>query len=135
RRDTPRQEPTLGKLQRQLRLLVPHVEELARPHIAHPCRPSVDEHGVSDAEPTTAHAAAAALPRELLITPADHNAALFRALNAISNALNTARGWLAPKIQNSPRIRRMPGYQTIQLCPGRVRNSHEHAGEAHYAVL
>jgi dienelactone hydrolase len=60
-------------LERQLRLLLPHVEELAQPHVA--CVGAYDP-GVLPAQQAAARAAAAALPFELVMTPGDHNASL-----------------------------------------------------------
>ena len=60
-------------LERELRLLLPHVEELAQPHVA--CVGAGDP-GVSSAKRAAARAAAAGLPFELVITPGDHNASV-----------------------------------------------------------
>jgi acetyl esterase/lipase len=60
-------------LERELRLLLPHIEELRHPHVA--CVGAEDP-GVSPAESAAARAAAAGLPFELVVTPGDHNASL-----------------------------------------------------------
>lgn len=75
-------------LERELRLLLPHVEELAQPHVA--CV-GADDPGVSPAEQAAARAAAAGRSLELVITPGDHHSSLNSCIDAyLERALGIA---------------------------------------------